>query len=336
MKVMSFGEAMIRFAPTEDQVTPLRPSGKRDFVFTIAGDELNVCIALSRLDIATEWVSVLPSNSHGQVIMQSSKEANVETGRVIIDDSPAAEVGTFFVVPEKKTVEYQRRNSAFAKQLSKSFDWEAIYKGVNWMHCTGITPAIAAGPLSMWQESLDAAVAASVPISLDLNHRPQLGTLPELWNIVLPYLSSIQVIVLSIGQIIGLAKIEGYTAPLPSGDLTVASSERWIPVLQYLYDKWKGPAVICCFKIKGESSNWGGVQRRWSVLVNSAGVHTTTATPVWHSPKDELGGGSAWSAGLIHHILHSGSNMLTVADASAALRAADLLAALCQVWHDLA
>jgi sugar/nucleoside kinase (ribokinase family) len=107
MKVLSFGEAMIRFAPTEDQATPLRPSGKRDFVFTIAGDELNVCIALSRLDIASEWISVVPSNSHGQVVLQSAEEAHVEAGRVIVDNSPAAEIGTFFVVPEEKTVEYQ-------------------------------------------------------------------------------------------------------------------------------------------------------------------------------------------------------------------------------------
>jgi hypothetical protein len=61
------------------------------------------------------------------------------------------------------------------------------------MHCTGITPAIAAGPLAMWQESLDAAVKANVPISLDLNHRPQLGTLQKLWGVVLPYLRDIQV-----------------------------------------------------------------------------------------------------------------------------------------------
>jgi hypothetical protein len=59
-----------------------------------------------------------------------------------------------------------------------------------------------------------------------------------------------------------------------------------------------------------------------------SGVHTTTSTPVWHSPKDELGGGSAWSAGLIHYALHNRSNMKTEANGAAALRSADMLAAL--------
>jgi hypothetical protein len=62
-----------------------------------------------------------------------------------------------------------------------------------------------------------------------------------------------QVIVLSIGQMLGLAEIEGYPTQLPQGDLTVASSEAWIPVMQFFYDKWKGPAVICCFKVLARS-----------------------------------------------------------------------------------
>ena len=28
--------------------------------------------------------------------------------------------------------------------------------------------------------------------------------------------------------------------------------------------------------------------------------HSTAALPTWHVPKDDLGGGSAWAAGMIH------------------------------------
>jgi hypothetical protein len=49
--------------------------------------------------------------------------------------------------------------------------------GAGWMHATGITPAIAPGPLRMWQAALERAFADSLPVSLDLNHRPQLGPL---------------------------------------------------------------------------------------------------------------------------------------------------------------
>ena len=38
-----------------------------------------------------------------------------------------------------------------------------------------------------------------------------------------------------------------------------------------------------------------GVQRRWSIIADEQGVHTTYFIPVYHRPIDECGGGSAWS-----------------------------------------
>ena len=48
--------------------------------------------------------------------------------------------------------------------------------------------------------------------------------------------------------------------------------------------------------------------------------------PVWHKPKDECGGGSAWAAGFIHAFNFSSTPLV----GSNQLRRADLLAALCQ------
>jgi hypothetical protein len=61
-------------------------------------------------------------------------------------------------------------------------------QGVDWVHATGITPAIGPGPLSMWQEAMAEAGRRGVPISFDLNHRPQLGPLKQLWDVVTPFL----------------------------------------------------------------------------------------------------------------------------------------------------
>ena len=69
-----------------------------------------------------------------------------------------------------------------------------------------------------------------------------------------------------------------------------------------------------------------GVQRRWSLFVTEKAKFSTYDTPVWHRPKDECGGGSAWAAGFIH-AFHFSSTPLV---GSNQLRRADLLAALCQ------
>ena len=69
-----------------------------------------------------------------------------------------------------------------------------------------------------------------------------------------------------------------------------------------------------------------GVQRRWSLFVTEKAKFSTYDTPVWHRPKDECGGGSAWAAGFIH-AFHFSSTPLVGTNQ---LRRADLLAALCQ------
>jgi hypothetical protein len=69
-------------------------------------------------------------------------------------------------------------------------------------------------------------------------------------------------------------------------------------------------------------------------------VHTTYNTPVYHKPKDECGGGSAWAAGIIDRVYQAGwANAVPTGDGTTdifdgemvqAIRRADLLAAMCQ------
>jgi hypothetical protein len=87
--------------------------------------------------------------------------------------------------------------------------------------------------------------------------------------------------------------------------------------------RWAGPAVACCFKRRGD----GNVQRRWSVLVNGSGECSSRDEPVWHVPKEETGGGSAWAAGFLFGLLGGGESYADprTCDARAVLRSADLL-----------
>lgn len=129
------------------------------------------------------------------------------------------DVGTFTVVPELKTVHYQRGNSAFAQHSPSAFDWESILAECGeakvWLHMTGITPMIAEAPRLSWTLALQAAHTMGVPVSMDFNHRPQLGTLSTLWAIMLPQLPHLEILILSVGNLVDLAKM--YDAfPSPS------------------------------------------------------------------------------------------------------------------------
>lgn len=328
-KLVSFGEAMIRFMPTERLAEPMPPSAAQSFLSTIGGDEMNVCLDLQLLGVETEWVSVLPTNQWGQIIKRIAEQAGVATPHMRMVDG--GEVGIFFVIPEQRTVEFQRRHSAFALQAldSRLHNWAEIYDGAGWLHATGITPAISPGARCMWKAALDEASANGMPISFDLNHRPQLGPLDTLWADVRPYLVHFHVIILSVGQIVGLAGLEGYVGELPAA-LEGSDDEPWRAAMRWFHQKWSGPAVSCCFKVRREDN----VQRRWSVLVNDAGEYSTRDAPVWHVPKEETGGGSAWAAGFLFGLLQAGGG-LSYADArsvdlSSAIRSGDVLSSMCQ------
>ncbi|CAK9112462.1 unnamed protein product [Durusdinium trenchii] len=156
-----------------------------------------------------------------------------------------------------------------------------------------------------------------LPVSLDLNHRKQLGTLSELWNIVSPFCSALEVLILSTDQLSGLAEL------LLNTSLEGDSDTVYLHIMSRLIRQLKCKRLAMCVKNRDDST---GLQTRWSLLTELDGdsVREHRSIPISHVPKDECGGGSAWAAGLIH-ALHVDS--LTIPEA---LRRADLLSALSQ------
>ena len=208
------------------------------------------------------------------------------------------------------------------------FDWGSIFAGCGWVHATGITPAISPGARSMWTGALDAATSLGLPISFDLNHRPQLGPLDELWGWVRPYVGQFRMIILSVGNLEGLAELEGYEGTIPAGDLAENDDSSYRDAMRFFHKKWGGPAVAVCFKRRGGDN----VQRRWAAIVNDSGLVSSQDEPVWHVPKEETGGGSAWASGFLYGLLEGGDAYADPRSAAlrGTLRSADVLSALCQ------
>lgn len=140
---------------------------------------------------------------------------------------------------------------------------------------------------------------------------------------VLPHVAVFEVIVLSEDQLMGLTALHGMRCPIGDEESPAdAPDEPLALAMKELQGKWGCKRVALCRKRRDAS----GLQQRWSVLVESGGVTSSTAAaPVWHRPREDLGGGSAWLAGLL-----DGLAFHPTLSALAALRRADLLAALCQ------
>jgi 2-dehydro-3-deoxygluconokinase len=74
---------------------------------------------------------------------------------------------------------YNRANEAAAQLKPGDFDWKAIFSaGVSWFHSGGIFAALSPTTGELIIEAMQAAKAAGVVTSFDLNYRP------KLWNIL--------------------------------------------------------------------------------------------------------------------------------------------------------
>eukprot|EP00048_Salpingoeca_helianthica_P015701 m.228137 g.228137 ORF g.228137 m.228137 type:complete len:640 (-) comp17410_c0_seq1:45-1964(-) len=337
--LVSFGEAMVRFAPVATDIELPDEAGCGTFLRSVGGDELNVCVAIAQLDgtskPAPTWVSVLPTGAMGDVVMRCGEHAGVDMS--LVHRVVGADVGVFVVLPEQQTVHYQRRHSAFALHDPAIFNWDKILStlpGKQWLHVTGITPLVSAQALASWQGVLAAAQRLAIPVSMDFNHRKQLGTLTDLWGVIKPHAAPLQILIFSTTTFRELADLTHLSLPSLPDD----SASTWPAAMAAARVAWGMPRLAVCFKTRAAD----GLQRRWSVIATATGLHTTVNQPVLHRPRDECGGGSAWAAGILDAFwngLLEETSQATPADptvlchdssVAAAARHADLLAAMCQ------
>src|SRR5205823_5153724 len=168
-EIITFGEAMIRLNPPNfkrlEQATSLD--------LMVGGAELNTAVALARLGHTTAWVSRLTRNPLGRLIANNARQAGVCTDHVVWTDDDR--VGLYFLefgaAPRASSVLYDRKNAAIAGIKPGMVDWKKVFAGSRWFHVSGITPALSGGAAEATRDSLQAARAANVRTSIDLNYR---------------------------------------------------------------------------------------------------------------------------------------------------------------------
>jgi len=284
---------MIRYTPLINTISPSRN------VFSsfqsVGGDELNVMIALSRLGYSTEWVSILSHGPLANFIESILKESGVKTENCTrTSEMEKQQIGHFQILPALKRVFYERNKSVFASSKSQ-LPWNQILKRVDWLHATGITPLLGKNALREWRNHLHIAQKMKIPFSIDLNYRPQLGSLENLLEIMYPYITDLgkgcRFIIIAEKDLVGFAKwlnieIKNRKTNYETNKDLLFRISQYLPV-----------PLSCCFKKRNEK----GVQTRWSVLCQNEKI--VISDGIVHFPNDECGGGSAWAAGLISSCL---------------------------------
>ncbi|NNG11048.1 MAG: sugar kinase [Arenibacter sp.] len=290
-KVITFGEILLRLS-TERH---LRFSQATNFNATYGGGEFNVAVSLANYGLETEFVTRLPKNDIGDCALQEIRKQNVSTANIQFGGD---RLGIYFLETGAGTrgskVVYDRASSAIAEVEPNSIDWESIFKGADWFHWSGVTPAISSNAAAVCLEAVKAAHAMGITISSDLNYRSKLWKYGKEPKDIMPQLLKYSHVILG----------DLDTAFFMTGQEKQDPDYQDMESLPQLYDllyksapDLKYVATTLRYSINASHQKIGGI------LYDGKDIYyakTREVTPV----VDRVGSGDAFMGGLIYGLLN--------------------------------
>ncbi|MBY9016446.1 MAG: sugar kinase [Candidatus Lokiarchaeota archaeon] len=294
-KVLTLGEIMLRLSPPNFK----RFAQTSSFDAIYGGGEANVAVSLANFGIPVDYVTILPQNDLGDACIQYLRQFGVNTDKILRGGD---RIGIYFLEigasARSSKVIYDRENSAIATANVNIFDWDDIFKDVQWFHWTGITPAISHNLAEICLNAVKEAKVRGITISCDLNYRSKLWKYGKSPLDIMPELVSYCDI--AVGNEEDAAKALNILAPdtnVTSGKL---DPEKYRFVVQEMIKKFpnlKNVAITLRGSISASHNTWAGL------LYNGKEMFISPHYEITHI-VDRVGAGDSFLAGLIYGFLN--------------------------------
>jgi 2-dehydro-3-deoxygluconokinase len=299
-RVVSFGEVMLRLCP---------PGGRRlaqatSFEVEIGGAEANVAVALAQLGVDSAFVSLVPDGPLGDLVVQRLRGLGVDTTWVSRSDG---RLGLYFLeqgaAQRPSSVVYDRSGSAMAKIAPGTVDWAAALKAADWLHVSGITPALSAGAADAALEAVTAARDAAKRVSVDLNYRAALWRWGKTAGAVMGDLVSAADVLIANEE--DADRVFGLRPDAADGHGGSPVPEAYASVAAALFQRFASLGTIA-FTLRGAIS---ASHNTWSgVLFGRDGGPWTAPVYEILPIVDRVGSGDAFAGGLIAALLDEASD----------------------------
>jgi 2-dehydro-3-deoxygluconokinase len=174
-RVVTFGETMVLINPAESG--PMKYI--TEFKKSLGGAESNVAIGLARLGHEVGWYSKLGADPHGEYIRSFVRGEGVDTATVELTEN--APTGLMFKerrALSETSVYYYRHGSAASTMTAADLPEEYI-ADAEYLHCTGITPALSDSCRETTHAAVERAREAGTIVSFDPNIRQKLWDTTE-------------------------------------------------------------------------------------------------------------------------------------------------------------
>ena len=120
-----------------------------NFEASYGGSEANIALALANLGIDSTFFTVVPNNSLGKSAIRMLRSNDVHCTPVILsspEETPSHRLGTYYLETgygiRASKVTYDRKNSAITEYDFTKVDLDSLMEGFDWLHLSGITPAL--------------------------------------------------------------------------------------------------------------------------------------------------------------------------------------------------
>ena len=260
----------------------------------IGGAEANVGVSLSCFGHQVAAVGTVVDNALGEAAAGELRRYGVDTTGL---RKVAGRMGLYFLAPgaihRPAEVLYDRAGSAFAMAPAEAYDWPALLRGADWLHLSGVTPALGANTAAAALAAARAARALGVKVSFDGNFRPRLW---EVWKgdarAILSELMAEADLLFADYRDMGVVLGGQYPQAEPLARIEAAAGEAFaaFPHLQWMACTIRQPRNVDAHALSG-------------VLVGRDSGTALAPQEEVGPIVDRIGGGDAFAAGVLHGLI---------------------------------
>ena len=289
-KIVTFGEVMLRLKPESTN----RFFQTHLLEATFGGGEANVAVSLSRFGADVSYVTALPKNDISKACVGELRKQGVKTDDIIYSNG---RMGIYFLEAganqRGSNVIYDRDGSSIAISKKGDFDWKNIFKNKGWFHITGITPAISQSAAELSIEAVKAARENGLIVSCDLNYRKNLWKYGKSAVEVMSEL--VKYVDVCIANEEDCQKTLGISVEVDveKGEL---ETEQYMELTKKVLDSYPQMKLIAITLRESKSAD----HNDWSACLNDRSEFYLSRKYSITDIVDRVGGGDAFSAGLIY------------------------------------
>lgn len=291
-KIVTMGEIMLRLSSPGNS----RFVQSESLDVNYGGGEANVAVSLQNYGNEAYFVSKVPAHEIGQAAVNSLRKFGVHTDHIA---RGGERLGIYYLEtgcslrPSK--VIYDRAYSSISQAEPADFDFEAIFRGADWFHWSGITPALSDSTAECLRQACIAAKKAGVTISCDLNFRKKLWSPEKAQSVMRPLMQYVDV---CIGNEEDAEMCLGFR---PDADVEggQTDAEGYKGIFQGMMREFGFKYVVSTLRESFSASHNG-----WKAMIYNGQEFYVSRRYDINPIVDRVGGGDSFSAGIIHGLVN--------------------------------